>query len=58
MQLLDEVVQLVCVEVDLNPKVQFTFKIEPDVPKVIVSDYRRLKQVIVNLMRNSVKFTR
>ena len=42
-QLLEEVTQLVCVEVDLNPKVQFIKKVAPDVPDLFTSDYRRLK---------------
>ena len=42
-QLLEEVIQLVCVEVDLNPKVQFMSHIDPDVPETLISDYRRLK---------------
>ena len=54
---MEEVIQLVCVEVDLNPKVKFMSHIDPDVPETLISDYRRLKQVIINLLRNSVKFT-
>ena len=54
---MEEVIQLVCVEIDLNPKVQFMSYIDPDVPETLISDYRRLKQVIINLLRNSVKFT-
>ncbi|MDR3110450.1 MAG: response regulator [Planctomycetaceae bacterium] len=34
-----------------------TFNIDLNVPEVLVGDQRRLKQVIVNLMSNAVKFT-
>lgn len=38
--------------------IKIKVKIEEDVPKVIFSDEIRFKQIIINLLSNSVKFTR
>ena len=38
-------------------ELQLLFWIDPDLEEHFVSDYMRLKQVLINFMRNSVKFT-
>ena len=40
-----------------SKKVELTYHIEPGVPLWIISDVTRLRQIIVNLVNNAVKFT-
>ena len=37
--------------------IQFTITISDNVPKGIISDFTRLKQILVNLISNAIKFT-
>lgn len=37
--------------------IEYTFTIDPSVPECIVSDENRFKQILLNLLSNSIKFT-
>lgn len=56
-QLTKEVNNLLAVQLRLKEKVHLICNVNADVPPSIVSDYQRLKQILINLMRNSTKFT-
>lgn len=38
-------------------KLQFSFKIDPDLPPVLCGDLAHIKQMLINLLSNSIKFT-
>ncbi|BAU64988.1 histidine kinase [Stanieria sp. NIES-3757] len=40
-----------------SKQLSFNFVLAPDVPQYIVSDCRKLRQVLINLLSNAIKFT-
>jgi signal transduction histidine kinase/DNA-binding response OmpR family regulator len=38
-------------------KLEYTYNIHPDVPDMIIGDSNRIKQILLNLLSNSIKFT-
>jgi len=38
-------------------QVEITYRVDENVPEVIISDFNRLQQILVNLLSNAVKFT-
>lgn len=56
-QLVEEVYNLIQVQMHLKKQVHFFVTVDPDVPEIAQTDYQRLKQVLINLLRNSTKFT-
>lgn len=53
---INEVISSVMLKVS-EKNIELLYFIEPDVPKIIKSDPIRLKQVLMNLVSNAVKFT-
>lgn len=55
--LVTEVNNLLAVQLRLKEKVYLICNVSNDVPIIMNSDYQRLKQILINCMRNSTKFT-
>lgn len=52
-----KITNILLIKSNKHTKINFSMNIEDDVPKKIITDEWRLKQVLVNLLSNSVKFT-
>ena len=55
--LVNEVYSLINVQLRLKTNVFLVKSVAKHVPLVIESDYQRLKQILINILRNSTKFT-
>ena len=56
--LLSELEESFQIQLDLNPRVEFKMIKDQNFEPVIETDVQRLKQVLINLFRNSQKFTK
>ena len=53
---LEQITNLVCIEAH-NKNLEVLSQINYDIPPVVISDPTRIQQIIVNLIKNAVKFT-
>ncbi len=55
-ELIKKVVNLLSVKV-FQEKLEFTCRVSPELPDIIIGDPLRLRQVLINLISNAIKFT-
>ena len=53
----EQITDLVCIEAT-NKKIELISQINYNIPQVVISDPTRIQQIIVNLIKNAVKFTK
>jgi len=55
-QFLNDIISIIQIRAQTK-KILFIHKFSPDLPKYIQADHKRLSQVLLNLLSNSIKFT-
>lgn len=58
---LRDCIETVCSILSVNAMekvIKITYNIDEDVPEFIISDYLRIQQILINLLSNSIKFTK
>eukprot|EP00347_Sterkiella_histriomuscorum_P000258 403376570 len=56
-EVLNQVASMIKIQIQLRKSVNFNLKISDRIPKEFFTDEQRLKQIMINILRNSVKFT-